>query len=600
MTFSVFVVSSLVALSVCVPRASAATIIADLAVLCATPGGISAAVAAARAALPALPGIVLLEPSAFVGAVATSGVGLRDGGLPATIGGIAREWALLNGAASGNASELIWHPDNSVGEASFRALLAGSPNIQLITGAALSGARAAKVNSTVLSLPLLIGGVPLTVSARLYIDACYEGDSLALALNRSSWTYGREASGVYGESLAGVGVGIVNGGQNVGLPPANMSAYDDEGRLWDFVKPAPAAPLLPGAGDSRLEAAQYRVCVTRDPAIRVPFPRPAGYNATRFRALGAWATQGYASPPSLSQLVGMGEPYGAKRNKLDPVAQYNTFGLDAPGLLQHAASGLSYAETLPSSRERADIVAAHLDYGLSWFYTLANDAAVPAATRADVSAHGLCGDEWAHATPPHWPPQLYVREGARLVNDAVLTQSSLVTPRGKASGIAVGAWYLDKHVVTRVADARTGAARNEGHFRRSTAPDAPGWCGADPTRCTDVTREWYDIPLSALLPRRAEADNLLVPVGLAASSVAFSSTRIEAMLMSTGAAAGVTARLAASRGSAVQDVPVALVQSALTQEFGQRVQGPPVKAAAAAAAAAAGGGGRRRPAAAGV
>jgi hypothetical protein len=226
---------------------------------------------------------------------------------------------------------------------------------------------------------------------------------------------------------------------------------------------------------------------------------------------------------------------------------------------------------------RAAAAAAHTRYLLGALHFLASDAAVPAATRADAARYGLCGDEWAAAQPvPHWPPQLYVREGARLVNGAPLTQSSLVTPRGKADGVAVGAWYFDVHVVTRVADAR-GNAANEGHFRAPTAWAGPGaaWCRARADACRNASAEWYDVPLSALLPRARDASNLVVPVALAASAVAFSSARIESMLMGTGAAAGVVARLAAEAGGAVQDVPVGDVQAVLVGEVGAVVHGPP-------------------------
>jgi hypothetical protein len=159
----------------------------------------------------------------------------------------------------------------------------------------------------------------------------------------------------------------------------------------------------------------------------------------------------------------------------------------------------------------------------------------------------------------------------------VLTQTSLVNPRGKADGIAVGAWYFDKHVVTRVADAK-GWAANEGHFRAPTSwqgAGVSGWCRERADRCTNVTAEWYDVPLSALLPRKTEAGNLVVAVALAASGVAFSSARIESMLMGTGAAAGVVARLAAAAHTAVQDVPVAAVQAVLTGELNAIIHGPP-------------------------
>ena len=232
-----------------------------------------------------------------------------------------------------------------------------------------------------------------------------------------------------------------------------------------------------------------------------------------------------------------------------------------------------YVGATPAARRAAD--AAHTRYLLGALHYLANDPAVPPAMRADVSRYGLCDDEWPAADPPHWPPQLYVREGARLVNDAVLTQATLVQPRGKPDGVAVGAWYFDKHVVTRVDAA--GLAANEGHFRAPTswAGPASGWCRERADACKNVSAEWYDVPLSALLPRRADATNLVVAAALATSSVAFTSTRIESMFMSTGAAAGVVARLAADARAAVQDVAVADVQKELVDAYAQKIHGPP-------------------------
>jgi hypothetical protein len=557
---------------------------ADVAVFCATPAGVSAAIAAARAALPALPRVLLLEPSSFVGAMATSGIGLRDGGVPETIGGLAREWAMLNAAAF-NTSAPVWQPDNFVGEESFRVLLAGAPNVQLLPRAALSGGTAAKSRTTVLSLPLLLNGTePADVTARVFVDACYEGDLLALSMQRSSWTFGREARTAYAEPLAGAGEGIVDGGQNVGLPASNMSAYDDAGVLFDFVAPASAAPQ-PGAGDSLLQAAQFRVCVTQDAAIRVPFPRPPLYNATKFRALAAWARQGYVAPPTLAQLVGLGGGYGRRGNKRDPVAQYNTFGLDAPGLLVHAPTGLSYAETLPSSRERADIVAAHVDYTLGWLYTLANDVNVPPATRASVGSYGLCGDEWASADPPHFPPQLYVREARRLVGDAVLTQADAQPGRTAPASVGVASWFVDSHDVQRYASGPppAGVVVTEGCLNREANETAPPVC--------DTSGKWwpkpffaYEVPYSVMLPPRADTANVLVPVAVSASHVAFQTLRLEPTWAVLGQAAGAAAALAlaaAPRGAPVDvhSVDVVRLQQTLAAQ-GAVVFLPPPAAAA--------------------
>lgn len=353
---------------------------ADVVVLCATPAGIAAAVGASRAFEGAgrPSSVLVLEPSSFIGGMASAGgIGLRDVGLPATVGGIAKEWALLNGAAYGNASELVWQPDNFIGEASFYSLLARA-HVPVVLNASLSGARAQREGATIASVALVLNGtLPAVSFAQVYIDACYEGDMLELGLeSNASWTVGREPVMAYGEPMAGVGSGIVDGGQNVGLPFGNMSAYDAGGRLWPFVAPFSATPTPPGTGDALVQAMQYRTCLTLDPAIRVPFVEPAGYNASAWRVLGAWATQAYATPPTLAQLVGLGGGYGRNGNKLDPVAQYNTFGLDFVGG-GFAADGTPYARTLPDSVARAEIVAAHQAYSEAWFWTLATHPSVP-------------------------------------------------------------------------------------------------------------------------------------------------------------------------------------------------------------------------------
>jgi len=440
--------------------------------------------------------------------------------------------------------------------------------VELLLQASLSGGAATKENTTVLSLPMIFNGTtPGEVFAKVFVDACYEGDLLALAMRRSSWTFGREARATFNEQLAGVGVGIVDGGQNIGLPTANMSAYDDTGALFDFVSPA-SAPQ-PGAGDTQLQSAQYRVCVTQDPTIRVPFPRPPTYNATRYRVLAAWARQGYVMPPTLQQLVGLGDGYGRFSNKRDPVAQYNTFGLDAPGLLVHARTGLSYAETLPCSLEREEIVAAHLEYGLSWFYTLANDPGVPPETRASVSSFGLCGDEWTQAHPPHWPPQLYVREVRRMVGDSVLTQSQVQPGHTSPSSIGVASWFVDSHDVRRYASGPPphGIVLTEGCINREANESSPPVCL--------TTGHWwpkpfygYELPFWVILPPADDASNVLVPVAVSASHVAFQTIRLEPTWSILGQAAGVTAALALAAHNPVNvhHVDVAQVQHVLAAQ----------------------------------
>jgi len=201
---------------------------------------------------------------------------------------------------------------------------------------------------------------------------------------------------------------------------------------------------------------------------------------------------------------------------------------------------------------------------LDTFYYLANDAAVPAAVRATFSSYGLCADEFVDNG--HMPHQLYVRISNRLVGDVVLTQHTVASPQSKPDSIGVANWSFDEHMTGKYA-VPTGDGdfhvTLEGNFWPSVLPNGSNW---------------YDVPYAAMTPKRGTGANLLVPVALSASAVAYSSTRIENMFMSVGTAAGVAAKqLVDGDAATVQDVDVAKVQAVLTGVFAQRIHGPPGK-----------------------
>ena len=537
-------------------------------------GASSAGVAAAVTASAHGASVALVDPLASPGGMLSAGGlflqdQLQESYTRFFVSGVAREWAdrvraSYNGTAGG---EEVLTPEAHVAQAAVDAMLAARPSIRVLTNCSLLNAT--REGAVLASVTLDCHPTPLL--ATVFIDASYPGDLLVAAGLPHS--VGREANTTYGESLAGV-LGLGGGDGEDAFPTPVPAAAPSGGGLLPGVSPATLPPR--GASDTGLMAFGHRACVTTDAATRIPFPPPPGYNRSDHALLqevvAAAAAGGRA--PLLSQFVAL-IPYSAAVAR----AGRHKFMLCCGGWPVNGDAVTLNAGYVgarePAARRAVD--AAHTRYLLGALHYLANDAAVPASTRADVAKYGLCGDEWGDATPPHWPPQLYVREGARLVNDNVLTQVTLVNPRGKADGIAVGAWYFDKHVVTRVADGK-GFAANEGHFRAPTAwrgRAASGWCGQRVDKCQNVNAEWYDVPLSALLPRRRDATNLVVPVALAASSVAFSSARIESMLLGTGAAAGVVARMAAATGGAVQDVPVAAVQAALVGEVGAVIHGPP-------------------------
>ena len=224
---------------------------------------------------------------------------------------------------------------------------------------------------------------------------------------------------------------------------------------------------------------------------------------------------------------------------------------------------------------KQEIIKKHTYYLQGSFYYLANDLAVPQFTRNDTSRYGLCKDEFVHFD--NWPPQLYIRSSNRLRGMVVMTQNNLASPRSKKTSVAMGCWELDQHTMTRYAilDKKDGMryAVNEGFFRHGVDPTIPpkSMAGLEPYNL------WYDVPFEVVLPKRNQCTNLMIPVALSASSVAFSSMRIETMYMDLGTAVGVASRQFFIRNnsiSAVQDVHIETVQRTLEVEFRQRTKGP--------------------------
>lgn len=179
-------------------------------------------------------------------------------------------------------------------------------------------------------------------------------------------------------------------------------------------------------------------------------------------------------------------------------------------------------------------------------YTLANDAQVPAGTRASTASWGLCKDAWPENG--NWPQLLYVREGVRIVGDAVSTQNTLVKGVCRPDAVALGSWTIDVHIMNRVVGTIGGqtSAVNEGEIGFAPLPG---------------NGSVYEMPYSILLPKRADATNLLVPVCPSVSHVGFASVRVEPTFMQLGTAAGAGAALTAQMGVAAQDIPVRTVQS---------------------------------------
>ena len=173
----------------------------------------------------------------------------------------------------------------------------------------------------------------------------------------------------------------------------------------------------------------------------------------------------------------------------------------------------------------------HVNYTKGFFYFLSHDPRVPPSLQKEVNGWGLAKDEFTDSQ--NWPHQLYIREARRMVGEYVMAQKDIQTELIKPDVIGMGSYNSDSHNIQRLATA-DGAVENEGDMQVGVTP--------------------YQIPYRTIVPKRAQAVNLLVPVCFSASHVAYSTLRMEPQYMILGQAAGVAAAMALKQGKAVQDI----------------------------------------------
>ena len=506
----------------------------DVVVYGSSPAGIAAATAAGMLGMKT----ALYEPLPMIGGMGAAGfLGLHDGGFGA-ITGLAYNYTLLNGEYY-NSSSAAQQVESFASAWSMNKMLsrAGVTHIQL--DCRLTAAASAGVPSKVTSITVLCEKEPVT--ATVFIDASYDGE-IMVALDDVSYTWGRESIAHYNESYAGA---RVPGWHGVG-GPRTISALKDDGSLIKYV--SNLTDLAPaGEADDALMAFQHRLCVA-GLGNMVPWPKPLNYDPEDFLLMQRCVDANFSGvmtsmPPSEIHDGGV-----TGKKKYCSCCGISVCASDQPTLNKGWANA--------SWERKQEIIADHTYFEIGSYYYLANDPQVHPEVRARFSSYGLCADEYEEYG--HIPPQLYVRISNRLVGDYVMTQNNIAAPQRKPDSIAVGDWSFDEHMTGKYAV--NGHVVLEGNF----------W----PT----VTKHnnWYDVPYKIMVPKRGTGANLLVPVALSASAMAYTSTRIESMFMATGSAAAVAAeQLVNGDAATVQDVNVTKVQVTLTSVFNQQVHGPP-------------------------
>lgn len=493
----------------------------DVVVYGGTAGGVIAAVSAAREGLKT----VLLEPSGHVGGMVSGGLGWTDYGKKETIGGYAFEFYYRIGKHYGMSlygHDVSWLHEPRVAEDTFRQMLRDA-NVTVLQNHRLRERTGVRKEGPVLREITMEDGSSFT--AKIFMDATYEGD--LMAQSGVTYTWGRESSAQYGEPLAGV-----RGRTPFHQFPVNVSPYDEQHRLLPEISPEKAAPA--GSADKKIQAYNFRMCLSDVASNQVPFPRPSSYDAKRYELLARLIearTKAEGRVPGLNTLM-----------KIDRLPNGKS-DVNNNGAFSTDYIGGSYGYPEGGYAERQRIWEAHKNYAAGFFYFMANDPQVPDELRRGLNRWGLCKDEFTDTA--NWPRQLYIREARRMVGEYVAVQKDLQTDPAKPDAIGMGSYNSDSHNLERIVD-EEGFARNEGDMQVAVVP--------------------YQIPYRVLLPKRAEAQNLLVPICFSASHVAYSSMRMEPQYMIMGQAAGVAAKLAIDSGRPLQDIDRSALALKLRQQ----------------------------------
>lgn len=489
----------------------------DVVVYGATSAGVFTAIAAGREHLR----VALVEPGRHVGGMVTGGLSGSDIANPDVIGGLAREFFDRMGAYYGTAQyghSTSWNFEPHVAEAALLDMLSKAgvavvfnepirerqPGIR--QGSHLSHFRTRNRDWV----------------AKVFVDASYEGDLLSQA--GVSNTIGREGESQYGEDLAGV-----RGETPLNQLPAGVHAHGPDGKLLAHISDAPLA--VPGSADDKVQSFNFRLILSTDPANQLPFAKPANYdpgNYALFRELWPLLDKQLGRPAGIGDVL-----------RIVPIPNHKAdFNNNGGFSTDYLNQSWDYLTLDAAGRKR--VFDAHAAYTAGIMHFLAYDPSVPANVRQELLRYGYARDEFADTN--HWPPQLYIREGRRMVGDFVLTERDLVRERTKPDAIGMGSHNIDSHNVQRIVT-KEGFAWNEGDVEVHVQP--------------------YALPYRVLLPKASEADNLLVPMCVSASHMAYSSLRMEPQYMILGQAAGEAAALAIRTQVPVQKVDVSALQHKL-------------------------------------
>lgn len=498
-------------------------------------GGTSSAVSAAVQVKRMGKTVIIVSPDIHIGGLSSSGLGYTDTGNKEVIGGIAREfynllyqhymkpesWKWQKQSEFGNKGQgtpaidgefrTMWLFEPHAAEEAFEKLIADN-KLRVYRNTWLDReAGVVKEKGKIVSIRTLDGNV---FKGKIFIDATYEGDLMAAA--GISYATGREGSKQYNEEWNGVQVGDF---------PIKHHDFDNL-KISPYVIPGkPSSGILPrissnppgnrGDADKRLQAYCYRTCLTDHPENRVPFMKPEGYDSTQYELLIRIYEAGWRGT----------------FNKFDPIPN-RKLDVNNHGPFSFDNIGMNYDYPDASYERRKEIIKEHITYQKGLLYFIANDPRVPEEVRNEMSRWGYSRDEFPDNN--FWPYNIYVREARRMTGEYIMTENDVLSKRDVPNSIGMGSYNLDSHNTQRYITSE-GFVENEGDIELP-APKP------------------YKIDLGSILPKKEECSNLLVPVCVSSSHIAFGSIRMEPVFMILGQSAGTVAGLALRSKKAVHDL----------------------------------------------
>lgn len=507
-------------------------------------GGSSAGVIAAVQAKKMGQSVVIVSPDKHLGGLSSGGLGFTDTGNKAVIGGLARDfyhrlwqryqrpeaWKWQKREDYGNKGQgtpaidgehrTMWIFEPHVAEQVFEDYIKEfdipvdrDEWLDRSKGVQKSGAR-------ITSITMLSGK---TYAGKMFVDATYEGDLMAAA--GVDYHVGREANSVYGEQWNGVQTGVLHHRHHFGVLKEKISPYVVPGDATSGVLPRvnTNSPGAYGQGDKKVQAYCYRLCLTDHPENRIPFPKPDGYDAKQYELLLRVFAAGWRETF---------QKFDAIPNRKTDSNNHGPFSTDN--------IGMSYDYPEAGYERRREILKEHEIYQKGWLYFVANDPRVPQEVQEQMRQWGLPKDEFQDNGG--WPHQIYVREARRMIGKFVMTENELTKRRPTPESVGMGSYTIDSHNVQRYITPE-GYVQNEGDIGVGIKP--------------------YEIAYGSLVPKKGQCENLLVPVCVSASHIAFGSIRMEPVFMILGQSAATAAAMALDARIAVQDVPYARLRERL-------------------------------------